>query len=301
MISIIVPVYNIEKLIPRCIESILNSHNQDFEIFLIDDGSTDKSGEICDKYALIDDRIKCIHKINGGVSSARNEGLKHISGDWVVFVDGDDTIDKDFLTIPENSIKTQLIIKSHNVINNKDIISCKIEDKFLDKESEIFKYIVNYRCNALWDKIFSRSLISNRKFNENMPIGEDFLFFYDCIRDIRTINFCSKGYYNYYKYPSSAMGVFNRSKANTTDLTFKCINIIKDLSFNDKQLEKIFDSIIYSYCGQSLYGLKGLMNQHQFQISKDFFKKMSIFKLKYVKLKTLTKLLYYKYSFILKL
>jgi glycosyltransferase involved in cell wall biosynthesis len=90
MISIIVPVYNVREYLPRCVESLLGQSVEDFEVILVDDGSTDGSGAICDRYAAQDARVRCIHKENGGLSSARNAGLDAATGDWILFVDGDD-------------------------------------------------------------------------------------------------------------------------------------------------------------------------------------------------------------------
>ena len=92
MISVIVPVYKVENYLESCVESILNSTYKDIELILVDDGSPDGSGAICDQFAQQDDRVRVIHKANGGVSSARNEGLKAAKGDYVMFVDGDDRI-----------------------------------------------------------------------------------------------------------------------------------------------------------------------------------------------------------------
>ena len=99
MISIIVPIYNVEKYLEPCIESILASTYRDFELILVDDGSTDGSSEISKRYAKQDSRVKFIHKDNGGVSSARNEGIKNSTGDYVMFIDGDDMIHPQMLEV----------------------------------------------------------------------------------------------------------------------------------------------------------------------------------------------------------
>lgn len=91
-VSVIVPVYNVEKLLQRCIDSILAQTFTDFELLLIDDGSKDKSGEICDEYAAKDSRIRVFHKQNGGVSTARNIGIDKAQGEWIYFVDSDDIV-----------------------------------------------------------------------------------------------------------------------------------------------------------------------------------------------------------------
>ena len=94
-ISVIVPVYNTEKFLNNCIESILNQTHKNLEVIIIDDGSTDNSPAICDEYAKKDSRVKVIHKENGGVSSARNAGLDIASGEYIGFIDGDDVIEPD--------------------------------------------------------------------------------------------------------------------------------------------------------------------------------------------------------------
>ena len=94
MVSCIIPVYNTQKYLPRCIESVLAQTFVDWEMLLIDDGSTDASGSICDEYAAKDERIRVFHKENGGISSARNVGLNYAQGEWIFFVDSDDSLPK---------------------------------------------------------------------------------------------------------------------------------------------------------------------------------------------------------------
>lgn len=96
-VSVIVPVYNVELYLNQCIDSILRNTFTDYELLLIDDGSTDNSGKICDEYAMNDCRIKAYHKTNGGVSSARNLGIEKANGEWMTFIDSDDLIDENFL------------------------------------------------------------------------------------------------------------------------------------------------------------------------------------------------------------
>ena len=98
LVSIIVPVYNVEKYIERCVKSLIAQEHNNIEIILVDDGTKDNSGKIIDSLAVTDSRIKVIHKTNGGVSSARNAGLEIAKGDYVVFVDGDDYVDSDYVS-----------------------------------------------------------------------------------------------------------------------------------------------------------------------------------------------------------
>lgn len=99
LISIIVPVYNVENYIKECINSIINQSYKNIEIILVDDGSTDNSGSLCEEFSLIDSRIVTFHKENGGLSDARNYGIRHSNGEYIMFVDSDDIIDKDIVNV----------------------------------------------------------------------------------------------------------------------------------------------------------------------------------------------------------
>lgn len=110
-ISVIIPVYNVEKFLRRCLKSVINQTMSDLEIILVDDGSNDNSGEICDEYAKNDDRIIVIHKENGGLRSARNKGLDIATGEWITFVDSDDYIDTDmYEMLYSNAIEKEVDI-----------------------------------------------------------------------------------------------------------------------------------------------------------------------------------------------
>lgn len=164
LISIIVPVYNVEKYLSRCIDSILSQTFFDFEILLIDDGSTDGSPIICDKYANKDSRVRVFHKKNGGVSSARNMGLEYALGEWITFVDSDDWIDNNMYTL----------LYEETISSNADIVLCdfyvyysknrielnKAISTDCSKNDIIRKYILSFTslCNmlvhrSLYDKI----------------------------------------------------------------------------------------------------------------------------------------------------
>ena len=104
LISIIVPCYNVEKYLPKCIDSILNQTYKNLEVWLVDDGSPDRCGEICDEYAKKDARVKVVHKQNGGLVSARNAGYYVATGDWIMYVDGDDWLDEDCCQIMMDAV-----------------------------------------------------------------------------------------------------------------------------------------------------------------------------------------------------
>lgn len=184
-VSVIVPVYNSEKCLSRCIDSILTQAFIDFELLLIDDGSIDKSGMICDEYAYNDERIKVFHKINGGASSARNLGLDKAKGQWIAFVDSDDYVYPTFLS-------TYMLLCK----DDADLYICGIISDITSEEkitNASFDYIGNTqgalfllnRCQmpgSLCNKLFKRSIIEKYKIrlNESFKFKEDeeFLFRY---------------------------------------------------------------------------------------------------------------------------
>ena len=137
-ISIIVPVYNAEQYLRRCIDSILNQSFTDFELILIDDGSKDKSSDICDEYAAKDSRVRIFHKENGGVSSARNVGLDNSCGEWVAFVDADDEIEDGYLNIRKSFENSDVIQKPYIIVNNNNETKINIQNSRLLKNKEIF-------------------------------------------------------------------------------------------------------------------------------------------------------------------
>lgn len=182
LISIIVPVYNTENYLTKCLDSIINQTYKNLEIILIDDGSTDNSGKICDKYAKRDKRIVVIHKTNGGVSSARNLGLKIANGSYIGFVDADDWIADDMYEILYVNLKKfnadisvckfkNIYTRNNIIYNNGDnaktiLLNAVKSMEFLLNSKE------NYMC-CLWNKLYKKELLS--EFDEKLSIAEDLL------------------------------------------------------------------------------------------------------------------------------
>lgn len=156
LISIVVPVYNIEKYIERCIKSILSQTYSNIEIIIVDDGSTDNTASIIDQYALKDTRIIPIHKKNGGVSSARTEGINRASGEWIGFVDGDDVIEERMYEVLINNAKKY----------NADISHCGYQMVFPDGHID---YYYNTKCIEIQDNIKAlEELLSGRKIEPGL-------------------------------------------------------------------------------------------------------------------------------------
>ena len=222
-ISVIVPVYNVAKYLRRCIDSILSQSFTDFELLLIDDGSKDGSGGICDEYAAKDNRIRVFHKENGGVSSARNLGLDNAKGEWIYFVDADDEI------VPE-ALQTIFMgmDKQHDVVlcgfekcrENGEVVfryNGDVFNKTLTKEEctyavFIYDFYGYYYLGWMWVWAFRKELIKNHglRFSEQIQVKEDTLFVvqYVC-RCVKSCFFSTKPIYRYYE---ASTGIMQLSK-----------------------------------------------------------------------------------------
>ncbi len=214
MITIIVPIYKVEQYLQRCIESILSQTYCDFELLLVNDGSPDKCGNICDEYAQKDSRIKVFHKTNGGVGSARNYGLNNASGEWILFVDGDDELLPNSLRyFIEKSKFFDFIIAGYETIDSKGLEkSYNLPDKKFFKQDVLSSFLWHYPIGYqgyLWNKFFKRKIIEQYsiRFNESFAFNEDRLF---CVQYVSRLTsptcLIDKKVYLYHLNDSSAIG-----------------------------------------------------------------------------------------------
>lgn len=215
VISIIIPVYNVEMFIHKCIDSVLQQTYKTLEIILVDDGSTDSCGMICDEYKAKDDRIKVIHKKNGGLSDARNVGLKNATGQYVCFIDSDDYVVSDYI---EYLYK---VLREHNA----DISCCNFEytyenetteqTKIVDEKEKTYKYdkidamkSLLYQKNidnSMWGKLFKMELFKNIEFPYG-KIYEDFAVFYKLVLRSNTLVYSNLKKYLYLQREKSILG-----------------------------------------------------------------------------------------------
>ena len=207
-ISIIVPVYNVEKYLERCIDSILNQTFKDIEIILIDDGSTDKSGLICDMYAKKDERIIVIHKVNGGQSEARNLGIEMAKGEFIGFVDGDDEIESDMYDVLYNiviennadiSTGRTLLIKDGNELKQELTNKIRI---YSNKEAIEVTYNGGLSGYSPCNKLYKHSLFEKNKFPKGR-IYEDASVLYKLYMNSKKIVFIDKYIYTYIRREGS--------------------------------------------------------------------------------------------------
>lgn len=176
-ISVIVPIYNTEKYLGKCIDSIVNQTYKNLEIILVDDGSPDKCGVICDEYAKTDDRIRVVHKTNGGLSDARNAGMRIATGEYFAFIDSDDWIEPQmFERLIDNVMRfnaeisvggvVDLLEKGNDYIPFKSTFDGEIKNYVLDKKDAMKKYFLG--SWSAWDKIYRRDLFEDIRY----PVGE---------------------------------------------------------------------------------------------------------------------------------
>lgn len=252
-VSVIIPIYNIDKYIEECIVSIINQSYINLEIILVDDGSTDKSGKICDNYLKNDNRIKVIHKENRGSASAKNIGLKNATGDYIMFVDGDDKIE---LTCIENRVsaieneKTDIVQSRFiNLFKNKiEIHVSNIESKVYNKTEFLSEYIKYWECSLFANKLFKKEVIENVEFIEGRCIDDEF-FTYKVIQNCKNITIIDEYDYYYRQRKSSVMNDYNKKIQILRDqidfIYFRFLDIDKmNKKLKNQYLENLVDNYL---------------------------------------------------------
>lgn len=206
LISIIVPVYNTSAYLTRCVESLTSQTYKNIEIILVDDGSTDNSGKMCDELAAKDSRIRVIHKQNGGVCTARNAGLDAATGSLIGFVDSDDYVDKDMYSILQEGMKGD--ISAGNTCNVYEDGSKKTHNITDVSKMPFEELLANFTRHGVWqviyNKLYSRKLIGDMRFR-HYTRAEDANFMFRLIRKRPVCSVCSKAMYYYCMRSSSAV------------------------------------------------------------------------------------------------
>lgn len=251
LITIIVPIYNAENTLSRCIDSILNQTYRSWELFLIDDGSTDQSGKLCDDYALKDKRIKVIHKANGGVSSARNLGLQHTKGKWITFVDADDYLNVE-------SLHNMIIGSENSDLVLSSIKLCGLQENVV-KIDNVFSLNVHETGNLLtslngymgltvpFAKLLKSAIINKHqiRFDCRFSSGEDTLFMYQYLYHTKKIRCIDAISYNYVL--SNGLSRKMLSLDSIDVILQEIIKALKNLQvrFNFDIKRRYYDSIEY--------------------------------------------------------
>ncbi|MGM9760167.1 MAG: glycosyltransferase family 2 protein [Parabacteroides sp.] len=204
-LSVIIPVYNAEAYLEECLESLRQQSFTDFEVWMIDDGSRDQSGRICDRFAEKDPRFQVVHKANGGVSSARNIGLERARGAWICFVDSDDTVGSTYLEgliHAAGSRKDQLVVQGYRTICPNGPLFRLFEDH-LYEAAEVYRTFEELhinRCGFPFGKLYNHDIIrqANLRFNEQIHYAEDVMFMLAYLCHVSAIRTLPGTQYNYF-------------------------------------------------------------------------------------------------------
>lgn len=233
LISIIVPVYNSEKYLRRCFDSIINQSYKDIEIIVIDDGSTDSSDKICKEYALIDNRINIVTMKNSGVSNARNKGLDMAKGEYIAFIDSDDTIDEKFIETMYNycqKYNSKLCAVNVNYCYNDRVRRpLHMETELINKE-EYYRLLLYNVKGFVCNKLYHRSLINNIRFDNEISICEDLLFNIKIASSIENVIVVNEYLYNYFQ---NIDGTYNSNYNSKKISEIYAYNKIMELIYED--------------------------------------------------------------------
>lgn len=297
LVSVIIPAYNIEDYIGRCLDSIISQTYKNLEIIVVDDGSRDHTGEILDNYAKKDRRIKVIHKENGGVSSARNKGIEAAEGDYIGFIDGDDLIESEMYKTLVDLLEEE----------NADIAHCGYQMVFPDRidyyhntgkkkiqtTEEGLKDLLSGEMiePGLVNKLYKKELIKNCRLDETVKINEDLLMNYQLFKLSQKSVYYDITPYSYMIRSSSATGANSLIKKREDAL--RVLNQIKDDCINNNLLSIIYKRYIYllmAICRDDLKDRsyieyqKKQRKQLKKELKTDIFKSCIPKKLKYMSL-----------------
>ena len=236
MISVIVPIYNADKYLHRCIKRILAQDYTDFELLLIDDGSTDNSGTICDEYAIKDNRIRVFHKENGGVSSARNWGLDNAIGEYIMFVDSDDYMLPGMLEVMLSTLeskKTDLVVCGTTETGGGYWRPIADVDYSINQLKENFVSLLHTELlSPPWNKIYKKEIIGSNRFCEDISFGEDLLFNIQYLEKCENISFIKESpFYHEKENENSLVVKFNRNRL----LDIEKVWVVVDRFSEDKE------------------------------------------------------------------
>ncbi|MBE5812129.1 MAG: glycosyltransferase [Clostridiales bacterium] len=275
LISVIVPIYNVEKYLSRCIDSILNQTYKNLEIILVDDGSTDNCGKICDEYVKKDNRIRVIHQANSGLSMARNTGLDIATGDYIGFVDSDDYIHPQMYEILSKSLiknNADLVFSSYKKFEKEEFNFNKIkswnEKKYINTDIVDMECTNNSRIMAAWNKLYKKTIFEKNRYEKGV-ICEDAHILIDILNECSSIVYISE---ELYYYSIEREDSIMRDKYNLKILNDELKAYKKMLDFFEKNKYKSiyigFDWVYFKYITK--------IREHYYKVKKNFPKRNDI-------------------------
>ncbi len=221
-VSIVIPVYNVEKYLPECLDSVLKQSYVNWEAILVDDGSTDGSGKICDDYSAGDPRFRVIHQVNAGAANAKNTGLDHVTGACVAFLDSDDWVEPDWLET--------LVVTAKE--RQADVVECDFQKEYIGRseivnrwdaetftaETYLAQYLSNWTCSLFWNKLYRADLMKDIRFRRERRCIDDEFFTYKVVSGAEKIVRTGRVLYHYRQRASSAVFSVNNQLQITDDI-----------------------------------------------------------------------------------
>lgn len=248
LVSIIVPVYSVEKYLPTCVDSLLSQTYQNIEIILVDDESPDHCPQICDAYALSDSRVRVFHKKNGGAASARNIGLDNASGKFVCFVDSDDVACRTYIsTLVERLEMTSadLAVCGYYYLyqSKKEQVECLRSNRVVSQKEYLMQFLDDWTCSLIWNEMFIREKIGTIRFAEGHKIDDEF-FTYQAVMNCRKVVLFDAPLYEYRMRISSVMG--SSGKYERRVLSDKLEYLIERYEKITTRFPELTDSYLYN-------------------------------------------------------
>lgn len=259
LISIIIPVYNVEQYIEKCIKSVISQTYNNWELILVDDGSKDKSGVICDQYAQNDARIKVVHKPNGGVSSARNKGIELAKGEYICFIDSDDYVDPTFLDdFQTNQYAADFYISgAYYDVYGKPYSCLKYKEQFCENTEQIKNAFFSqqlYSNGYPWGKLYKTQIIKENHltFDESLPKHEDHNFVFAYFALTGSVFITSTAGYHYQAFDNSGRKLSSKTETYkqlvmASDLFHKNVDVLKGKwNLSEKKHILLIKGFVYS-------------------------------------------------------
>lgn len=254
-VSIIIPIYNVEKYLEKCVQSVLSQSYENIEVILVDDGSTDCSGQICDRLEKEDNRIRVIHKKNGGLASARNAGYQAASGEYIMYADSDDSLKSHIIETCVKSIyreKADVVIFGYNKVseNGKILETCKWDTKTYTHD-EMTEHLYDSICEMsfgyAWNKLYRKSVLDMSGVSGDAKVidREDLIYNLELLKHWKKITYIDSVGYDYLQRSSSLL--HNSNLARLNGITY-FVDKINQIHFDDSYVErKIYNMIVLHY------------------------------------------------------
>lgn len=243
LISVIMPVYKVETYLPQSIESVLNQDHQNLELILIDDGSPDNCGAICDAYAAKDSRVRVIHQKNGGAAAAKNAGLRIAAGTYLSFVDSDDFLEPDVFGYMLKTLREQEADAVQ--FSFRDVYTDRVEPQVLtpcvmNEKEYLIRFTKDWSCPLLWNKLYKRSLFEGVFFEEGHKIDDEYFTYQGFLNPCKVV-FDDKIIYNYRKRASSVMSSPKAGEQRILDCIDSMVRRREKVLHRWPELRKAFD------------------------------------------------------------